>query len=122
MVSCSRPWLVHVLLLGPHHRNRNRPPCCHNSCNRRCGIQDQPQPPRSLCNIQLPSVDGAVPVTLAGAAPLVLSLVHTSGSHNYVVDAVVVLVVVPVVCGSVVLPLVVHVVRVVDACPNVLLL
>ena len=45
-------------------------------------------------DIQHSHVDCVDRVPLVGSAPLVLSPVRTSGSHNYVVDSVVVLVVV----------------------------
>ena len=43
-----------------------------------------------VCDIQNPNVDFSSPVPLVAAAPIVLSPVHTSGSHDYVVDDVVV--------------------------------
>ena len=102
MVSCSRLWLVHVLRLGPH---RSRP--CYHNPNVDCAGPVGPAPFVMVIggryslpfvyDIQHPNVDCVGRVPLVGADPLVLSSVHTPGSHNYVVDAVVVPVVVLVV-------------------------
>ena len=46
-----------------------------------------------VCNIRHSNVNVAGPGPPVVAAPLVLSPVHTSGSHEYVVDAVVCVVV-----------------------------